>query len=99
MHTTITIKTDKKLRDEAKKTAARLGIPLSTAMNAMLKQFVRDQRLVLEAECPFPSHIPNAETRKVLREARDPKSLATAKQYSNADEMFKDILKQDLGFA
>ncbi len=46
--TTITIKTDKKLRDDAKRTAAKLGVPLTTAMNAMLKQFVRDERLVLE---------------------------------------------------
>ncbi len=46
--TTITIKTDKKLRDDAKRTAAKLGVPLTTAVNAMLKQFVRDERLVLE---------------------------------------------------
>ena len=38
--TTITIKTDKKLRDAAKRTAMKLGIPLTTVMNAQLARFV-----------------------------------------------------------
>ncbi|MEJ0053789.1 MAG: hypothetical protein WDN10_03660 [bacterium] len=42
--TTITIKTDKKLRDAAKRTAQKLGIPLTTVMNAQLAQFVSDGR-------------------------------------------------------
>ena len=47
MNTTLTIKTNKQLRDEAKKTALELGVPLTTIMNAMLKQFVREQAVVL----------------------------------------------------
>jgi len=70
-YTTITIKTEKKLRNEAKKTAKRLGIPLSTAMNAMLRQFVREQEIVLSAKRP------NAETQKVLRDIREGKGLET----------------------
>jgi antitoxin component of RelBE/YafQ-DinJ toxin-antitoxin module len=42
--TTITIKTDKKLRDAAKRTALKLGIPLTTVMNAQLAQFVSEGR-------------------------------------------------------
>lgn len=42
--TTITIKTDKKLRDAAKRTADKLGIPLTTVMNAQLAQFVSEGR-------------------------------------------------------
>lgn len=41
--TTITFKTDKKLRDAAKHTAMRLGIPLSTILNAYLEEFVETQ--------------------------------------------------------
>ena len=66
MNTTLTIKMDKKLRDDAKKTAERMGIRLTTAVNAMVQKFVRDGVIVLEAECPFPSHIPNAETRRAM---------------------------------
>ena len=47
MHTTFTIKTDKKLHKDAKKTAQKLGIPLTTIMNAMLKQLVQEQSVVL----------------------------------------------------
>lgn len=43
--TTITIKTDKKLRDAAKRTAMKLGIPLTTVMNVQLAQFVAEGRL------------------------------------------------------
>ena len=53
MHTTLTIKTDRRLRDEAKKTAAELGVPLTTIMNAMLKQFVREKEISLSVH-PMP---------------------------------------------
>ena len=76
MDTTLTIKMEKKLRDEAKKTAKELGIPLTTVVNAMVRQFVRDRRLVLEAECPFPSHTPNAETRRAIRDVQQKKNLS-----------------------
>lgn len=92
MDTTLTIKTDKKLRNDAKKVADELGVPLTTAVNAMLKQFVRDRRLVLEGECPFPSHTPNAETMKALREARSLSKRTRGKSYATAEEMFEDIL-------
>ncbi len=94
-HTTLTIKTPRKLRDEAKKTAQEIGVPLTTVVNSMLKQFVRDQRLVLEVECPFPSHTPNAETRRAIRETMDPKNRAKMKRYNDTDEMFDDILGRD----
>ena len=42
--TTITFKTDKKLRDAAKRTAQKLGIPLTTVINAQLAQFVTEGR-------------------------------------------------------
>lgn len=83
MNTTLTIKTPKKLRDAAKKTAGEIGVPLTTVVNAMLRQFVLDRRLVLEAECPFPSHTPNAETRRAIEEALEGKGL---KSFSSLDE-------------
>ncbi len=97
MNTTLTIKLPKKLRDDAKRTAEEIGIPLTIAVNAMLKKFVRDRVIVLEAECPFPSHTPNAETRKALRESLDPKARAKMKSYATADEMFADILGKNWG--
>lgn len=91
MTTTLTVKTPKKLRDDAKQTAKTLGIPLTAVVNTMLRQFVRDQRLVLEAECPYPSHTPNAETRKAIQEMRRGGGMRA----SSTDEMFEQILGKD----
>ena len=66
---------DKKLRDKAKKTAKEMGIPLTAAVNAMVKQFVRDGLIILETKCPFPSHTPNAETRRAIRDVQRRKNL------------------------
>ena len=90
MDTTLTIKTKKTLRNEVKKTAAELGIPVTTAINAMMRQFVRDRRLVLE-DCPFPSHTPNAETRRAIREALD----GRGKIYSGSTkDIFDAVIKK-----
>ncbi len=43
--TILNIKTDKKLKEEARKVSAELGLPLSTVINAFLKQFVRDKEI------------------------------------------------------
>ncbi|MDP2630999.1 MAG: hypothetical protein Q8P56_06380 [Candidatus Uhrbacteria bacterium] len=86
MNTTLTIKTPKKLRDEAKKTAGEIGVPLTTVVNAMLRQFVLERRLVLEAECPFPSHTPNAETRRAIKEIREGKNLETFKTFKEFEK-------------
>lgn len=44
MDTTLMIKTNKKLRDDAKLVASELGVPLTTIVNALLKQFVREKK-------------------------------------------------------
>jgi addiction module RelB/DinJ family antitoxin len=48
-HTILNIKTDKKLKADAQRVAGELGVPLSTVMNAFLKQFVRDKEITLSA--------------------------------------------------
>ncbi len=48
-HTILNIKTDKKLKAAAKKVSEELGVPLSTVINAFLKQFVRDKEITLSA--------------------------------------------------
>lgn len=45
MKTVINIKTDKEVKEKAQKTAKDLGFPLSTIINAYLKQFLRDKEL------------------------------------------------------
>lgn len=91
MNTTLTIKTPKKLRNAARKTAWEIGVPLTTVMNVMLRQFVRDRMLVIEAECPFPSHTPNAETRRAIKEIRERKNLKTFKTFGEFEKHVRSI--------
>ena len=77
MYTTITIKTNKQLRDEVKKTANKLGIPMTTAVNALLSQFVRDKEITLSL------NVPNTITRRAIREARAGKNLETFQSFED----------------
>lgn len=60
----LTVKTDKRLKAEAQKTAERLGLPLGTVVNAFLKQFVRDQSFTISA-----SYTPSSYLELILDEA------------------------------
>jgi addiction module RelB/DinJ family antitoxin len=50
MTTTLLLKTDKALKDEAGRVAKELGIPLSTVLNAYLRQFVRERQFSISIE-------------------------------------------------
>lgn len=64
MKTVISVKVDKDVRDRARKTAKKMGLPLSMIVNQQLKQFVADRRI--EFVEPL---VPNKKTRKDLDEA------------------------------
>jgi addiction module RelB/DinJ family antitoxin len=65
-HTILNIKTDKKLKAEAQKVAGELGVPLSTVMNAFLKQFVRDKEVTFTAN----QYRPTPYLERILTEAQ-----------------------------
>lgn len=77
MDTTLTIKTKRELRDEAKRTAEKLGLPLSTVINALLRQFTRDKEIV------FSLNTPNTQTRKAIRDTRARKNLKRFKSFAD----------------
>lgn len=64
MKTVINIKADKEVKDQAFKVAAEMGLPLSTIVNAFLKQFIREQRVTFEVPL-----VPNKKTAAILRQA------------------------------
>jgi addiction module RelB/DinJ family antitoxin len=64
--TILNIKTDKKLKKSAQETAKELGVPLSTAINAFLKQFVREKEITLSANKLEPSLY----LQKIIKEAK-----------------------------
>ncbi|MFA6297313.1 MAG: type II toxin-antitoxin system RelB/DinJ family antitoxin [Candidatus Paceibacterota bacterium] len=51
MKTLINIKVDKEIKDQAVKLAQEIGIPLSTAINAFLRQFVEKREVTFSS--PF----------------------------------------------
>jgi addiction module RelB/DinJ family antitoxin len=87
MNTTLVIKTKKELRDDAKRVAQELGVPLTTVVNALLKQFVRDGAVTVSLEpTPLPAKV--ALWEEISHEARKGK---TAKGYSNVEKLLSDL--------
>lgn len=62
----INIKTDRKLKERAQKTARKLGLPLGTILNRYLNELVREQRVTFEAPLE-----PNDKTARELAKARE----------------------------
>jgi len=77
MNTILNFKTDKALKEEAKKVARELGLPLGTIMNHYLKELVREKR-VLYTTHPVPSSTVVAELQKMSTEARDSENISPA---------------------
>ncbi len=84
--TTITIKTDKKLRDAAKRTAQKLGIPLTTVMNVQLAQFVSEGRFEVSLS-PRPEKVREWE-RMSDEMDRHPERF---KAFSNVEDLLADL--------
>lgn len=49
MKTMINIKADKEVKESAQRVAAELGLPLSSIMNAFLKEFIRNKEVSFSA--------------------------------------------------
>lgn len=76
----LNIKTDKEVKEEASKIAAELGVPLSTVINAYLKEFVREKSIQISIE---PRLRP--EIGKLLEKASD-----DYKKRENISDKFSD---------
>jgi addiction module RelB/DinJ family antitoxin len=86
MKTVINIKADKEVKEEAFKVAKAMGLPLSTIVNAFLKQFINERKVTFEAPL-----VPNKKTAKLLREID--KDIKAGKnlspEFTNMDEAIK----------
>ena len=70
------------LKKEAEKVFAQLGLTTSEAIHLLYRQVTLTQSL------PFPLHIPNAPTRKALRES---KNGVREVSYKNKAELLKKL--------
>ena len=84
----LNIKTDKKLKEKAQKTAKALGLPLSLVINQYLKEFIHERRI--EFSEPL---VPNPRTQRLL--ARIEKDIKQGKNivgpFSTPKEMDKSL--------
>lgn len=81
MKTMINIRVDQDVKDKAKKTAEALGMPLSTVINAYLKQFNRTKEVHFSVEGDL-----TAKTKQKLKKLHD--DVVAGK---NLSESFKNI--------
>ena len=82
----ITIKLNKKIKEEFQKFCDDVGLNPSVAINMYINHVVNNQEL------PFSIKSPNKETIEALEESEDMlKHPEKYKSYSSVDDMFKDL--------
>lgn len=86
---TINVNVDEKVKEQAKETLEYLGTNFTNVINMLLRQ------IILTESIPFEVKIPrlNAETKKAMEETE--KGIGLSKGYTNLEEMWKDLKKED----
>ena len=84
MKTMINIKADKEVKERAQRIAEELGLPLSTVINAYLKEFIRNREVKFSIEPQL-----NPEIERLLKQAskdyKQGKNISPA--FSDPDKM------------
>jgi len=86
--TILNIKTDKKLKAEAKKVADDMGLTLTTVVNSMLKQFVREKEITFSV-----NEYPSPMLREAIKEARAEYEAGELEIFSNVEDLIADLHK------
>ena len=86
---TINVNVDDKVKEQAKETLEYLGTNFTNVINMLLRQ------IILTESIPFEIKVPklNAETIKTIEDAE--KGIGLSKGYTNLDEMWNDLEKED----
>ena len=86
---TINVNVDENVKKQAKDTLEYLGTNFTNVINMLLRQ------IILTESIPFEVKIPklNRETMKAMEDTE--KGIGLSKGYSNLDEMWKDLEKED----
>jgi DNA-damage-inducible protein J len=81
----ITARIEPKLKAQAGRVLAKVGVSTTDAITMFMRQ------VVLHGGLPFEVRVPNAETRKAIEELEDPARRAELKRYATTDEMFAEV--------
>lgn len=76
---------DEKLKDEAAAVLADMGLTVSDVIRIVLTRVAREKAL------PFPLHVPNAETRAAMEEAR----TITRGRFATVEALIEDLERRD----
>jgi len=87
VNTVISVRTDKKIKNEATKVANSAGISLSALINSYLRQIVATRRIEIYAPEPMTSKL-EALIAEVEAELEDGK---VSKEFSNAKDFLADL--------
>lgn len=86
MKTTINIKADKEVKENAQRIAADLGLPLSAVVNAYLKEFIRERSVSFSIESQL-----RPEVKKMLKQAS--KDYRAGRNITGPFNNIKDLMR------
>jgi len=87
--TSINIRIEKNLKNQAENLFSELGMNMTTAFNLFVRQAIRQGRIPFDISL----NIPNAETINAIKEVEEMKqNPSLGKSYTNVDKMMKDLL-------
>jgi DNA-damage-inducible protein J len=82
----ITARVEPKLKAQAARVLAAVGVSTTDAITMFLRQ------VVLRNGLPFEVRVPNAETKRAIEELENAGTRSKLKRYATADEMFGDVV-------
>ncbi|MEK7509812.1 MAG: hypothetical protein AAB605_03810 [Patescibacteria group bacterium] len=83
MTTTILFKTDKKLKVAAQKAAKRMGLPFSTVMNHLMREFVEKKEITFSAQ----EYNPTPYLKRILKQGEKNLKEGKVTYYNSFEEM------------
>ena len=86
----LNIKTDKKVKKEAQKVAQELGLPLSTIINAYLRELIREKKVVFSSP-PVSNKRTQRMLKKIEVDMRSAKNRKGPFSYEEAIEYLHSI--------
>jgi len=86
--TVINVKVDKDTKEKARALAAELGLPLSTIINANLKEFIRSGKVTFSREPELKPEVWK-QIKKASADAREGKNVSGS--FDNVEEFIKHL--------
>ena len=87
--TTMNIRVDSDIKNNAKEIFAELGMDLTTAVNIFLRQLIRHQGIPFELKIS----VPNKETIEAINEVKKmEKNPSLGKSYTDIDKTMRELL-------